>query len=907
MECKLLRGALPWLTVVALLCIAIAPSANAQRPTLLAFSDTPCDSLNCGAIVFENPNSVVERIISLTMRDSTSFGVTPPVMLPIAIEPGERSSLPICFAPSRRGVITDSLRAIIQRGGVFDTVNVRITGRGIGPDLAVSPSVLNFPLTNVGGSTRLTITITNNGERPFTLTSASLVIPAPFRVVTPLPQTVIPGGTVELELAFEPGRRGVYSEQVDLMGGCNRHIQINLNGVTDLIGIGAVLKMSKVSFNPANQEETPCGVGVCDSVIFSNVGNAMLIIDSVSWTNGGEGYTFDPPFPNPLNIPPNSQYTFRVCFERGERGTWRDTLVVRSNSRTSIAFGLMIDISKSMEIEMPCTPPTPRINEAIVQAQNFVRRTLLYLPEVNIQDQLVVQSFSSKQIKEGSNETVPVIAYPFLLVSITDASRIVAENAIGALSLLLGTPTGVASLEMIDTVSKSPIRDRVIVLLTDGRAEDESKISVPTIVSKARANGIRIFTIGLGIDSTVPGAVAYLAGLAAGTGGAAFNASICDSLQTAFETITDSVSRGTMMAEPFAMRVTAPLVIVSQDLAFDSLYVGGRRCLPITLTNVGEGDATVDTAIIGDMLWNPTGEFTFDGGVSLPITIPANGQVTLNVCFSPARIRNRAGQARFTSPGCSITFLHVGMTGTGFAAANLRIADQKIGLPGDIVRMPIYADSSLAEYGVDTISYQVRWNKSMLDLRGVYPGRAASDAAVTITTPVSFGTSSATVGLTSVGSGISGGGELAELEFQVLRGDTVLSLVELTEGRFQDGNPKITLYNPGMIAFDSTCFFNAKPIYPNGASAKVVVGDIGPMPVIDRIVTMSVNATDPTALSVEVYAGDGTLVLPPSDRRVDRGESRISLDISMLGSGSYYALLSTSAGETIIRKFLVVR
>jgi len=906
MERKLLRSALPWLTVVVLLCLAMSPSANAQRPTLLAFADTPCDSLNCGAIVFENPNSVVERIVSVTMRDSTSYGVTPPVMLPIAIEPGERSSLPICFAPGRRGVITDSLRAIIQRGGVFDTVDVRITGRGIGPELAVSPSVLNFPLTNVGGSARLSLTITNNGERPFTLTSASLAIPAPFRVVTPLPRTVAPGGSVELELAFEPARRGVYSEQVDLIGGCSRHIQINLNGVTDLIGIGAVMKMSKVSFNPANREETPCGVGVCDSVIFSNVGNAMLIVDSVRWTNGGEGYTFDPPFPHPLNIPPNSQYTFRVCFQRGERGTWRDTLVVQSNSRTSIAFGLMIDISQSMTTAMPCTPPTPRMKEAIAQAQNFVRRTLLYLPEVNIHDQLVVQSFSSTD-SGRPGKRYPIIAYPFPLADITDASRLVAENAIGALIPLFGTPTGLASMEMIDTISKSPIRDRVIVLLTDGQADDIGTITVPTIVSKARANGIRIFTIGVGLDSNNLTPIDYLAKLAAGTGGAAFNATNCGSLQTAFETITDSVSGGTVMSEPFAMQVTAPFVIISQDLAFDSLYIGGRRCLPVTLTNVGEGDATVDTAIIGDMLWNPTGEFTFDGGVSLPITIPANGQVTLNVCFSPAKIRNRAGQARFSSPGCTIASLHVGMTGTGFAAANLRIADQKIGLPGDIVRMPVYADSSLVDYGVDTIDYQVRWNKSMLDLRGVYPGRAGADAAVTITTPVAFGTSSATVGLTSVGSGINGGGELAELEFQVLRGDTMFSLVELTGGRFQDGNPKIALYSPGMVAFDSTCFLNAKPIYPNGASAKVVVGDIGPMPVIDRTISMTVNATDPTALSVEVYASDGTLVVPPSGRRLDRGGSRISLDISMLGSGSYYALLRTSAGETIIRKFLVVR
>ena len=72
-----------------------------------------------------------------------------------------------------------------------------------------------------------------------------------------------------------------------------------------------MLRISKVAFNPANNEQTPCDVSLCDTMYFSNVGNATLIVDSIRWADGSLGYTFDPPLPTPFYITPNSQRAVR--------------------------------------------------------------------------------------------------------------------------------------------------------------------------------------------------------------------------------------------------------------------------------------------------------------------------------------------------------------------------------------------------------------------------------------------------------------------------------------------------------------------------------------------------------------------------------------------------------------------
>jgi hypothetical protein len=246
------------------------------------------------------------------------------------------------------------------------------------------------------------------------------------------------------------------------------------------------------------------------------------------------------------------------------------------------------------------------------------------------------------------------------------------------------------------------------------------------------------------------------------------------------------------------------------------------------------------------------------------------------------------------------------LSGPSYAYANIRVSDLRIGLPGDVVTMPIYYDSSLTAYSVNTISYQMRWNKTMLDLRGVRPGAQAAGGTVTITTPVTYDDRYATVGITATGTAFPGSGELAQLDFQVLRGDSLGSLVEITSGLFEDNNPRMMVANAGVVAFDSTCFRPFKPIGTDGA-AKIVAGEIFPAPTRDRTVTLPISSDIVTSVSLEVYATDGQTVIPSTSRTVLPGAGAIEIDMGGMPSGSYYAIVRTESGETIVRKILLAR
>jgi hypothetical protein len=334
-------------------------------------------------------------------------------------------------------------------------------------------------------------------------------------------------------------------------------------------------------------------------------------------------------------------------------------------------------------------------------------------------------------------------------------------------------------------------------------------------------------------------------------------------------------------------------------------------CGSITLTNIGEGEAIVDNVAITDLIGGPTSEFHLPPGVTLPIRIPEAEQVDIPICFTPAKIRTRGGSVQFSYNNCGQGPITTDLSGAAYAVANLRVSDLRIGLPGDIVTMPVYADSSLTDYGVRNITYEVRWNSSMLDLRGVRPRAGASGATVELAQPVTYagGKAIAQFKATQTGTNadvIDGVGELAELEFQVLRGDALFSEVELTSATFEDQNPRAILSNAGMIAFDSTCFRESKPV-SNGGATKVVLGNASPTPALSRQVTIPVTADGETALSVEVYAVDGTLALPAENRYISSGTGQIGLDLSALPPGGYYAVLKSAIGESYLRKILIAR
>jgi hypothetical protein len=885
------------LTLALLAFLLPSHRAAAQQQLILIFPDTPCDSVSCSQINVDGGRIDPSVRSAFIFRDGTSFAIDASLLGADTIAAGEPIRVPICFRPTRRGQITDSLAVVVVSGAVRDTFRVRVTGRGIGPELEPDPIALNFPLTNPGSSATIPVTLKNVGELPFTFDAAALTVPAPFQLATPGPIVIPPGASISVDITFAPSSNGVYSDVGELRAGCARRLQIGLNGATDLIGTGAVLRTSKVRFNPVNDEETPCSVTQCTPMTISNAGNATLVVDDIRWAVDTAGYRITNLPPMPILVSPNSQKTFDVCLEGRGRGRLVDTLVVRSNSRTSIAFGMVLDLSKSMDSLMSCDSgfSPARISQAIVQAQRFIARTLLYLPAVGVQDYLAIMRYSSVI------ETRTI----FNLQPITDASRSAAQATLNGLMPNGDTQTGTALMRMMDTLMKAPLANRVIVLISDGAARDTIRYPADTLAARAIRLGIRIFTVQIGTQ-TDNAARAYLQRLA-NANGRYFNGNDCGTLQQSFEMITDLVSRGQINREPFAMKVTAPKVITSGSLRFDSTYFLTTSCATVTLTNVGEGEAVIDSIQLRDAFGATTAEFSFGPSVTFPIRIPESGQVGVDVCFRPAGLRERGGSTSFTYNSCSPDILGSTLSGTGWARAGLRIDDERIGLPGSIAMMPVYLDSTVAAYDVHSIRFRVRWNKSMLDLRTVRPLAAAGAASIALDGPVRFDGRDAVADFVANGDFYEPAGQLAELEYMVLRGDTLGSTIELSSARFEDDNPKPLMKNAGLIAFDSTCFRSSKTIALGAPPAgKVTRLDVAPVPARrGSAVTLSIDVDGPTSVRATLYDALGARVAATVELQLDASGAVSEIPTDGLAAGAYYVVVGERSGTTHIRSIVV--
>ena len=548
--------------------------------------------------------------------------------------------------------------------------------------------------------------------------------------------------------------------------------------------------------------------------------------------------------------------------------------------------------------------PPSRLEEALTQAEVFIDNTLLYLPALGIQDQIAVNLYSGTPRRPFG----PVVERVFPLTNVTDPVRTAAKTSLGTAIQRGGTWTGQGVRDMISVLSSSPLNDRVIVLLTDGVASagDRADNPLDAIVREANAAGVRIFTIGLGVPNN--GAAAdYVLGMATGTDGLRFLANDCGSLGEAFARITELVSEGGVWREPFQITVSAPQLI-AETIRFDSTYIYDDTCRVLTLTNVGEGEAIVTGLDFADALGAPTTEFYLEAGAtSFPIMIPENGQRQIRVCFRPDGLRERTGQVNAVYNDCFAVDATGLVFGTGFAIANLRIDDERITLPGQTVTLPVYGDSTLAGYEVNTINWQVRWNRTMLELQSVSPGAAAGGATVVAAGTVVEQGDFAIVDLSATGPALLTPGELALLEFELLRGDTLATLVEIVAGQMEDGNPKLLVANAGLVEHDSICFRELRPISYNRPASKITVGTPTPTPSESGNVRLGIESPEETGFLLEIFAVDGRTVRSAERYGAPAGRSSLVIDLDTLTSGTYYLRITDDAGSIAFRTIVIDR
>lgn len=248
------------------------------------------------------------------------------------LAPEASCTLAVTFAPLAGGALTDELA--IESNASSSPDVVALTGRGLAPELTLTPDSLNFGQLLVNQQSALEVTVENTGSA--LLQVSEVASPgAPFTV-----DTAACGGTAfdlppaqdcVLTVTFAPDEVGEFADAIELhSNAASTPDQIDLSG--EAIAEGPIVMLSPDSLDFG-------GVVVSGShtleVVMSNAGDQVLSVSGISLSGAAfdvdtgdcGGMAFD--------LAPAAECTLVVTFTPPEDGEYAGAISVISNAGSS--------------------------------------------------------------------------------------------------------------------------------------------------------------------------------------------------------------------------------------------------------------------------------------------------------------------------------------------------------------------------------------------------------------------------------------------------------------------------------------------------------------------------------------------------------------------------------------------
>jgi hypothetical protein len=189
-----------------------SPATDTLTPTALTFPQTQVTTSSAAQLVtLTNAGDVPLTLIAASLPTPSDFTVTNNCGTSLAAH--STCAFSVTFVPSATGARSSTLT-------ITDAVHsqtVALNGIGVAPPgVSLSPSTLTFPATGVGlTAPPQTLTLTNNGGLPLTLSSAT-VSPGFYLTSNTCGSTVAPNAACTLQVAFSPTAAGPISGALTL-------------------------------------------------------------------------------------------------------------------------------------------------------------------------------------------------------------------------------------------------------------------------------------------------------------------------------------------------------------------------------------------------------------------------------------------------------------------------------------------------------------------------------------------------------------------------------------------------------------------------------------------------------------------------------------------------------------------
>lgn len=243
-----------------------------------------------------------------------------------SLEPDKSCTINVTFKPTSADTHTDQLTVKSSAGSSPDLV--RLTGEGVAPIVALSPSSLDFGDQKVGvESSPKRVTLTNSGSG--TLSIAGIGTQGPFAQTNTCGSSVDEGASCTIDVTFKPTAAGTVAGELTITDNAPDSPQkVTLAGK----GTSGAVSMSATSLDFGNQLKGT--MSSAQSVTVKNIGDATFTVTDMKMSGDGSHFQMSDHCKN-QSLDPQGTCKIDVQFKPGATGSMSANLTITTDTPNS--------------------------------------------------------------------------------------------------------------------------------------------------------------------------------------------------------------------------------------------------------------------------------------------------------------------------------------------------------------------------------------------------------------------------------------------------------------------------------------------------------------------------------------------------------------------------------------------
>jgi hypothetical protein len=297
-------------------------SAISVSPASISFGSIIDGQSKSQSVTVTNTGTADLKISQMT---ATGTGMTVSGMtMPLTIPASGSSTFNVQFAPQTAGAASGSISLTSNASSSATVIGMSGTGIVATSTMSLNPASLSFGNVNVGSSANQTITISNTGNSPATISQISVTGAGLSLTGNATPFTLAPAKSATFTVVFNPSTTAATTGTVLVVSQSGSR-QATVTGS----GAQAALSLSQnaVTFN-----NVTTGTSNSQPLLVSNTGNATLTLSQANVTGSGfsvSGLTL------PASIAAGKNASLTVFFAPQTAGSVTGTLSLVSNASSS--------------------------------------------------------------------------------------------------------------------------------------------------------------------------------------------------------------------------------------------------------------------------------------------------------------------------------------------------------------------------------------------------------------------------------------------------------------------------------------------------------------------------------------------------------------------------------------------